>query len=1247
MATTPHKLGVKGAAKSAHKSARPEPELSAVERAAMIAVEGIPQFHAVRLDSRYVPARLPTGKVMDVWGDALIRTPDGGIRQLHAGDQITKGDVILTAQNGIVQMEADGSRFARQPFGSDPQGPMAQVQANDAMNPSPGLGSDDLGSLADGLRIGRVVELAGGQNFDFQFGGLNGNGAGDSLFGVNSLAGSGVGNQGPNVDLQSILVPESGVVIASSSVQAAAVAGTPGFAVFTVHLDIPAVEPVPLNLTLTPITATVGNAAQGGDFGVAGTPFDGMQVSTDGGKTWVAGNTVTVPVGQTQALVRVPVTDDAVDEFDESFSLTATRTVAGVETLVQVATATIVDNDPAPTVSSGDVTVAESSGKATITLTLSAASGKPVSVDWSTVDGTGANGAIAGQDYVATGGTVTFAPGETSKTVEVSIINDMLAEPTEFFSINLSNGVNVDVASAHTVSILDNDHAPTLVHQTPAAVDEDVVQTGNVLTGASDADGDPISIISITVDPITVGNTTFPGQTAAAGQPITVPGVGTIVIDQDGNYTFTPVANYDGPVPPIHYTASDSANSVSDTIQLVINPVNDAPIFAAAVTNTALSEEGLPGGLPDLIGTSDTTNATSRTGQISVTDVENNGITLALIAPDKFSLPDGSSQAPVTTNGLALTWLNPTVNGVADTHTLLGRVDGKTIVSATIDDAGNYKVDLLAPIDHVGTNVEDALSILFGIRATDNGGPQPGVSTATLAISVEDDAPQFDQTPKTGTVQTVNTNLMVVLDTSGSMSTADGISTTSRLESAVNALKNMITRYDLQGEVQVRLVTFATTATDAGKWMTVAEAQATLDAVLKAGPGGESDYHNALAVAQNAFSTTPLTGAQNISYFLSDGAPTSPIGSEALTTGETDNWTNFVTNNLIKSVAIGIGADALPAQLDLIAYDGTANVAAADTKASMVTNVDQLDTVIAGTVPAPLSGYLAGASAQSVGGADGGYISHVTIGGFDFSFSGHQPSQSIIASKGVLGTDYTYDPTTHLLVINTPKGGHLSIDMDDGKYGYEPPAGLSGGYTETVNFVVSDRDGDTLGSSLDINVPTPAAAGPTVINSIVPTVSSLGAALPATTTGAIEHATPLADVFHWGLADAGAPGVAAITHITGFASQSPNQGGDTLDLRDLLTGELAGPQGTVGNLGQFLDFSINGAGAQANTTLLISSHGGFSAAASNNGAVADTTIVLDGVDLRGSLGLDAHASNQQIIESMLQQGKLLVDGNTA
>jgi len=62
----------------------------------------------------------------------------------------------------------------------------------------------------------------------------------------------------------------------------------------------------------------------------------------------------------------------------------------------------------------------------------------PISVDFSTTDGT----AVAGQDYVAASGTLTFAPGETTKIVSITLTADAPAEPDEKFELVLSNPVN-------------------------------------------------------------------------------------------------------------------------------------------------------------------------------------------------------------------------------------------------------------------------------------------------------------------------------------------------------------------------------------------------------------------------------------------------------------------------------------------------------------------------------------------------------------------------------------------------------------------------------------------------------------------------------------------------------------------------------------------------------------------------------------------------------------------------------------
>src|SRR5438105_8464958 len=90
---------------------------------------------------------------------------------------------------------------------------------------------------------------------------------------------------------------------------------------------------------------------------------------------------------------------------------------------------TIVDDD-LPAVTINDVTVTEGDGgakDATFTVELSGATSRTVTVDFATADGT----ATAGQDYVATTGTLGFAPGVTSRIVVVLVVGDMLVELDE------------------------------------------------------------------------------------------------------------------------------------------------------------------------------------------------------------------------------------------------------------------------------------------------------------------------------------------------------------------------------------------------------------------------------------------------------------------------------------------------------------------------------------------------------------------------------------------------------------------------------------------------------------------------------------------------------------------------------------------------------------------------------------------------------------------------------------------------
>lgn len=109
-----------------------------------------------------------------------------------------------------------------------------------------------------------------------------------------------------------------------------------------------------------------------------------------------------------------------------------------------------------PTLRVSDANVTEGNTgtvAATFTITLSAASTETVTVAYVTGDGT----ATVGSDYQSTGGTITFAPGETAKTITVPIIGDRLPELKETFAVNLSAATNATIADGQGVGAIIDD----------------------------------------------------------------------------------------------------------------------------------------------------------------------------------------------------------------------------------------------------------------------------------------------------------------------------------------------------------------------------------------------------------------------------------------------------------------------------------------------------------------------------------------------------------------------------------------------------------------------------------------------------------------------------------------------------------------------------------------------------------------------------------------------------------------------
>lgn len=169
-----------------------------------------------------------------------------------------------------------------------------------------------------------------------------------------------------------------------------------------------------------------------------------------------ATGTLVIPAGSTSASVEVNVAGDRVDENDEAFLVTLSSPAFAVLARA-AATGNVLDDDEAR-VSIGDAAVAEgNTGTVQLRLpvTLSTPSDREIRADWSVTPGT----ATAGVDYDAASGTVVFAPGETSRFVEVAVHGDLFLEPDETLFVDLSAPAGTAVGDGHAVGTIRDDES--------------------------------------------------------------------------------------------------------------------------------------------------------------------------------------------------------------------------------------------------------------------------------------------------------------------------------------------------------------------------------------------------------------------------------------------------------------------------------------------------------------------------------------------------------------------------------------------------------------------------------------------------------------------------------------------------------------------------------------------------------------------------------------------------------------------
>lgn len=187
---------------------------------------------------------------------------------------------------------------------------------------------------------------------------------------------------------------------------------------------------VPVTLS-TPSAATVTV-----DYQTSGS---GLGIAEAGPDYDAATGTVTFAPGDTTETVTIQVHGDRIDEppalYGEWIVIAFSNPSPGATLdlgFYGLGIGVIVDDDPTPTISPGVAGVVEGDeGDVTVEVpvTLSNPSAVPITVDWTTQDSPTPGVATSGSDHTAASGTVTFAPGQTTATITLSVLGDVVAEP--------------------------------------------------------------------------------------------------------------------------------------------------------------------------------------------------------------------------------------------------------------------------------------------------------------------------------------------------------------------------------------------------------------------------------------------------------------------------------------------------------------------------------------------------------------------------------------------------------------------------------------------------------------------------------------------------------------------------------------------------------------------------------------------------------------------------------------------------
>jgi dTDP-4-dehydrorhamnose 3,5-epimerase-like enzyme len=1194
----------------------------------------------------YVPARQLTGKVVGVWGAAFVRDAEGHIRPLKVGDVVGKGEVVLTGQDGIIQIEA-----AKPVKIADLERVITELdQGKPETAPAAGLQGGDGGDLQPGLRVDRITEAVtpatigtepySGQTIEIR----------DDETAPQSDEDDSDNETANTAAPDDVSVAEDGSVNFDPR-------GNDGFQ----GPGIPAVETVagqPISVG-NPVTLPQGTVTLNPDGTLTFTPAPDFNGSVT--IPYTADDGSGQPVGSTIVVTVTPVNDAPVATNDQI--------TTGEDTPV------VLDPRGNDTDADGDP------------LAITEINGQPIDAQ-TPISVTNSQGHPIGTVSLNPDGSLTFTPAPDHH------------GPADF-DYTVSDGQGGTSTGHVGLTVTPVADAPSVTADT-ASTPEGTAVLIDVLANDSDRDGDALTITEVNGQPISVGSAVH--LVDGNGQPL-----GDVRLTSAGQLEFTPAPGTHGPV-DFSYTATDGRTPVQANVHVEVTPVNDAPIArdntvtgtednavtfdprsndtdadGDLLTITAINGQPISVGQP--VTLSEGQLSLNADGTLTFTPTLNYNGTLRF----DYTVSDGQGGSDTARTTLQIQPADDLPVAGSDTFattedsTLHGSLGGNDSLSA---DGGNTFA-LGSGAAH-GTVVVNADSTFAYTPAANYNGPDSftytltdadgDVSTATVTVSVGsvDDLPVAGTDTFAATEDTVlngsvagNDTLsgdggnVFALGTGAAHGTvvvnADGTFTYTPAANYNGPDSFTYTLTDADGDVSTATVTLNVGSVDdlpaAGDDTFSATEDTALNGNLAGNDTLSGDGGNTFVLGTGAAHGTGIVNADGTFTYTPSANYNGPDSfTYTLTDSDGDVSTATVTVNVGSVDDLPVASNDTFAATEDTALNG--NLASNDTLSGDGGNTFALGTGSAhGTVVVNANGTFTYTPAANYNGPDSftytltdadGDVSTATVtvnvGSVDDLPSAGDDTlaatEDTVLNGSVAGNDTLSGDGGNVFALGTGAAHGTVVVNADGTFTYTPSANYNG--PDSFTYTLTDSDGDVSTATVTVNVgsvddlPTAgndtfAVTEDTVLNGSVAgndTLSGDGGNTFALGTGAAHGTvvvnangtftyTPAAnyngpDSFTYTLTDAdGDVSTATVTLNVGSVDDLPTAGNDTFAVTEdaVLNGSVAGNDTLSGDGGN--TFAL-GTGA-AHGTVVVNADGTFAytPAANYNGPDSFTYTLTD------------------------------------